>query len=72
MNDDAFCNHCREVTETKEWDCTKCGLSKPMPLEERMRKFPTVHGDNCHGCGNPWFFKQDDGKHCTTCGKIRP
>ena len=29
MNRDQHCNHCQKVTETKEWDCTICGLSKP-------------------------------------------
>jgi len=47
----------------------------PMKLEDKMKRFPTVHGDNCLGCGNPWFFDVSldelHGKQCTTCGKIR-
>lgn len=31
MNAPAFCNFCRRVTETKEWDCKVCGFSKPHP-----------------------------------------
>jgi hypothetical protein len=165
MNDPTFCNYCREITDTKEWDCQKCGLSKPgdrrsftitelsdgrwmieerngasiypstlkpnaremiarlmqlanvgpvapqttpesiglidtdickemteetlenlktiaapvrlklRTLEDKMRQFPTVHGDNCEKCGNPWFFDMSKGpvklKECTTCGASR-
>lgn len=27
----AHCNHCQKTTETKEWDCKDCGLSKGHP-----------------------------------------
>lgn len=33
MNDPAYCNYCRKVTETHEWDCKICGFSKPYPKE---------------------------------------
>jgi len=28
MNSPQYCNFCRKVTVTKEWDCERCGLSK--------------------------------------------
>lgn len=31
MNEPAHCNHCQKETETKEWDCIECGLSKGHP-----------------------------------------
>lgn len=31
MNRPAHCNYCQKETETKEWDCTACGLSKGHP-----------------------------------------
>lgn len=31
MNRPAHCNYCQKETETKEWDCTTCGLSKGHP-----------------------------------------
>lgn len=33
MSKPAYCNFCRRVTTTKDWDCTICGLSKPTPKE---------------------------------------
>lgn len=28
-NLESNCNHCREKTKTKNYDCVKCGFSKP-------------------------------------------
>lgn len=30
-NEEYWCNHCQEFTETKKWDCKVCGYSKPHP-----------------------------------------
>ncbi len=41
MNDDAWCNYCWKTTVTKEWDCVKCGFSKPHPeeyIEQKQRE----------------------------------
>jgi len=34
MNQSSYCNFCREITETKEWDCLICGFSKVI-LEDK-------------------------------------
>ena len=31
MNADSYCDFCKHVTETKDWDCAVCNLSKPIP-----------------------------------------
>ena len=33
MNKSSWCNKCHKHTETKEWDCQTCGMSKPHPKE---------------------------------------
>lgn len=43
-----WCYKCMEATKTKDWDCVKCGFSKPLPtkvervLNEKQEK-PSVH-----------------------------
>lgn len=41
-----------------------------MNFGEKMRKYETVNGHHCEGCGNPWYFLHDNSVgECTTCGK---
>jgi len=30
-NEPAWCNYCRKITSSKDFDCTICNLSKPTP-----------------------------------------
>jgi len=46
MNLDGHCAKCNEVTETKEWDCLKCGFSKPHP------KYYREQNNHQQGIGN--------------------
>lgn len=33
MNKPCYCNFCRRITYSKEWDCEICGFSKPITPE---------------------------------------
>jgi ribosomal protein S27AE len=60
-----------EIDHFIRWQHKKENENKGAPLEETLKKYPTVKKENCFRCGNPWFFEMEKYWSCTTCGYQR-